>query len=60
MEMGCSTTNREWRCLPCRTCAVTRDQQTVGAYIDDTTITAQIKSRFFEKKEVAGTCGPGI
>jgi len=36
-------------------CAVTRDQQTVGAYIDDATITAQIKSRFFENKEVAGT-----
>ncbi|MCM2342689.1 hypothetical protein [Rhodoferax sp.] len=35
-------------------CAVTRDQQTVGAYIDDTTITGQIKSRFFENKEVAG------
>lgn len=36
-------------------CAVTRDQQTVGAYIDDATITAQIKSRFFEDKAVAGT-----
>ncbi|MDD3936312.1 BON domain-containing protein [Rhodoferax sp.] len=36
-------------------CAVTRDQQTVGAYIDDTTITTQIKSRFFENKGVAGT-----
>lgn len=36
-------------------CAVTRDQQTVGAYIDDTTITTQIKSRFFEDKGVAGT-----
>ena len=36
-------------------CAVTRDQQTVGAYIDDTTITTQIKSRFFEDEAVAGT-----
>ena len=36
-------------------CAVTRDQQTVGAYIDDATITAQIKGRFFEDKAVAGT-----
>lgn len=36
-------------------CAVTRDQQTVGAYIDDATITAQVKGRFFENKEVAGT-----
>jgi hyperosmotically inducible periplasmic protein len=36
-------------------CAVTRDQQTVGAYIDDTTITTQIKSRLLENKDVAGT-----
>ncbi|MDP1902596.1 MAG: BON domain-containing protein [Rubrivivax sp.] len=36
-------------------CAVTRGQETVGAYIDDTTITTQIKSRFFENKEVAGS-----
>lgn len=36
-------------------CAVTRDQQTVGAYIDDATITTQIKARFFEDKAVAGT-----
>lgn len=36
-------------------CAVTRDQQTVGAYIDDTSITTQIKSRFFEDTAVAGT-----
>lgn len=36
-------------------CSVTRDQQTVGAYIDDTTITTQIKARFFEDKAVAGT-----
>lgn len=36
-------------------CAVTRDQQTVGAYIDDTTITTQIKGRFFDDKAVAGT-----
>jgi len=36
-------------------CAVTRGQETVGAYIDDTTITTQIKARFFENKEVAGS-----
>ena len=35
-------------------CAVTRDQETVGAYIDDAAITANIKSRFFEDKTVAG------
>jgi hyperosmotically inducible periplasmic protein len=36
-------------------CAVSGDQQSVGAYIDDTTITTQIKSRFLEDKDVAGT-----
>lgn len=35
-------------------CAVTRDQETLGAYIDDTAITASVKSRFFEDKTVAG------
>ena len=29
-------------------CAVTRDQSTVGAYIDDTTITTSVKARFVE------------
>lgn len=33
-------------------CAVTRGQETVGAYVDDTSITTQIKSRFVENKEV--------
>jgi len=33
-------------------CAVTRVQETVGAYIDDATITTQVKSRFVENKEV--------
>lgn len=33
-------------------CAVTRDQETVGAYIDDTAITSSIKARFVENKEV--------
>ncbi len=33
-------------------CAVTRGQETVGAYIDDATITTQIKSRFVENKAV--------
>jgi osmotically-inducible protein OsmY len=33
-------------------CAVTRGQETVGAYVDDTTITTQIKSRFVENKDV--------
>ncbi len=36
-------------------CAVTRGQETMGAYIDDATITTQVKSRFFEDKTVAGS-----
>lgn len=36
-------------------CAVTRGQETFGAYLDDTTITTQIKSRFFENKQVDGS-----
>ncbi len=36
-------------------CAVTRDQQTVGAYIDDSTITTQIKSRMLNDGNVSGT-----
>lgn len=33
-------------------CAVTRGQETVGAYVDDTGITTLIKSRFIENKQV--------
>lgn len=33
-------------------CAVTRGQESVGAYIDDATITSQVKSRFIENKQV--------
>lgn len=33
-------------------CAVTRGQESVGAYIDDATITAQIKGRFVDSKQV--------
>ena len=33
-------------------CAVTRGQETVGAYVDDTTITTQVKSRFIENTDV--------
>lgn len=35
-------------------CAVTRGQESVGSYIDDTGITSLVKSRFFEDKNVAG------
>lgn len=34
-------------------CAVTRGQETIGAYVDDATITARVKARFIENKEVA-------
>ena len=33
-------------------CAVQRGQETMGAYLDDTTITTRVKSRFVESKEV--------
>jgi hyperosmotically inducible protein len=33
-------------------CAVTRGQETVGAYIDDTAITTSIKTRFIDNKSV--------
>ena len=36
-------------------CAVTRHQETVGAYVDDATITTQIKGRFASNKEVDAT-----
>ena len=34
-------------------CAVTRGQQTVGAYVDDAAITAEVKARFIESGEVS-------
>jgi hyperosmotically inducible periplasmic protein len=33
-------------------CAVTRGQETMGAYIDDTSITTSVKARFVENKAV--------
>lgn len=36
-------------------CAVTRGQETVGAYVDDATITTQVKARMLDNKQVAGT-----
>lgn len=33
-------------------CAVTRDQQSVGAYVDDAAITAAVKARFVDNKNV--------
>ncbi|MDH4052626.1 MAG: BON domain-containing protein [Rubrivivax sp.] len=36
-------------------CAVTRGQQTAGAYVDDTAITASVKTQLLEDERVAGT-----
>jgi osmotically-inducible protein OsmY len=33
-------------------CAVQRGQETVGSYIDDATITTQVKARMIESKQV--------
>jgi len=33
-------------------CAVTRGQESVGGYVDDTAITTAVKTRFVENKEV--------
>lgn len=33
-------------------CAVTRGQETVGAYVDDTAITTSVKARFVDNKDV--------
>src|SRR5512139_2359869 len=33
-------------------CAVTRGQSTVGEYVDDATITTQVKARMVENKQV--------
>ena len=33
-------------------CAVTRGQETTGAYIDDAALTTRIKARFIENKQV--------
>ena len=33
-------------------CAVARDQSTAGEYVDDTAITAKVKTKFIESKQV--------
>jgi osmotically-inducible protein OsmY len=33
-------------------CAVTRGQETVGAYVDDASITTSVKARFVDNREV--------
>ena len=36
-------------------CAVSRGQETVGAYIDDAAITSTVKARLFGDQDVAGS-----
>jgi len=36
-------------------CAVSRGQQTVGAYVDDASITTSVKARFVDSKDVDAT-----
>jgi osmotically-inducible protein OsmY len=36
-------------------CAVQRNQETMGAYVDDSVITTTIKSKFFEDKTIDGS-----
>jgi len=35
-------------------CAVTRDQETIGSYVDDSVISTTVKARFFDDKSVDG------
>jgi osmotically-inducible protein OsmY len=36
-------------------CAVSRGQETMGAYVDDSAITSAVKARFLGNREVDGT-----
>ena len=36
-------------------CAVSREQSTVGQFVDDASITTQVKARFAESSDVAAT-----
>jgi hyperosmotically inducible periplasmic protein len=36
-------------------CAVTRGQESVGAYIDDSAVTTAVKARLLDNKDVDGT-----
>ncbi|WP_425258655.1 BON domain-containing protein [Rubrivivax sp. RP6-9] len=44
-----------WILVAASGCAVQRGQESVGAYVDDTVITTQIKSRMAESPEVAAS-----
>ncbi len=39
-------------------CAVTREQSTVGQYVDDTTITTRVKTKFAEDSTVSAMAIP--
>lgn len=41
--------------IPLSGCSVTRKQETVGQYIDDSTITTRVKARFAKDGAVAAT-----
>jgi osmotically-inducible protein OsmY len=36
-------------------CAVSRGQETVGAYVDDAAITTSVKAKMLDNKDVSGT-----
>jgi osmotically-inducible protein OsmY len=36
-------------------CSVTRDQQSVGSYVDDATLTTRVKAKFAEDKTVSAS-----
>ena len=36
-------------------CAVARNQETVGAFVDDSKITTEVKAKFVENREVAAS-----
>jgi hyperosmotically inducible protein len=36
-------------------CAVSRGQETVGAYVDDAAITSSVKAKMLDNKDVSGT-----
>jgi len=44
-----------WLSLFATGCAVTSGQESTGAYVDDATITARVKTKFAEDKTVAAT-----
>ena len=52
MRILCATALAAGALIVISGCAVTRGQETVGAYVDDTAITTAVKARFVDNKEV--------